>query len=257
MSAEHIQIWREGRVFCMQMNRPEKKNALTRAMYTQMTEGLVEARQDPEIRAVLLQGHDTCFTAGNDVLDFMQDPPTDQNSPVYKFLQEIIAFPKPVVAVVQGVAIGIGTTMLLHCDLVYASEQAVFGMPFVSLGLCPEAGSSFLLPRILGHVRASELLLLGEKFDSHVAYQFGLINKICPQQEAVAFAMNQAKKFEHLPPASVRLTKSLLKQAYRESLAQVLEKEGQHFIERLGSEEATEAFSAFVERRTPDFSSFS
>lgn len=162
--SEHLHIERDGGLLTLRMHRPDKKNALTRAMYAAMAEMLDEAERDPSVRVVLLTGSEACFTSGNDVADFIQAPPTGLNSEVFQFMRALFEFSKPVVAAVAGPAVGIGTTLLLHCDLVYVSRDAQLKMPFVNLGLCPEYGSSLILPRLLGHARAAELLLLGQAF---------------------------------------------------------------------------------------------
>ena len=246
----------QDRVMTITMNRPEKKNALSQAMYTAMTEALAQADADDEVRVVLLTGVGNSFTSGNDVLDFMNSPPTDESSPVFGFLKAITHFRKPLLAAVNGVAVGIGTTVLLHCDLAYAADGAVFQMPFVNLGLCPEAASSLLFPQYLGLRKASELILLGEKFNAQTALDCGLVNAVVPDAELLAHATERAAKLASQPPASVRISKALLKQANHAAVQHALTEEGRHFTERLVSMEAAEAFTAFVERRKPDFSSF-
>lgn len=253
---ELVLVELQDRILRITMNRPEKKNALSQAMYTTMTEALHRADQDDAVRVVLLTGVGNCFTSGNDVLDFMNAPPVDESSPVAHFLKAITHLHKPMVAAVNGIAVGIGTTVLLHCDLAYATASAVFQMPFVNLGLCPEAGSSYLLPQYLGHRKASELLLLGEKFDAQTALACGLVNAVVPDGELNAVAMERAHKLAAQPPASVRISKALIKQGSHEAVQHAMAEEGRHFAERLVSMEAAEAFTAFVERRKPDFSSF-
>lgn len=243
-------------VLHLTIHRPEKKNALTLAMYDALSEALEAATDEAAVRAVLLSGAEGCFTSGNDLADFMQHPPTDENSPVFRFLRVISTFPKPIVAAVQGPAIGIGTTMLLHCDLIFAAPSARFQMPFVSLGLCPEAASSLLLPRLVGHPRAAEWLLLGNPFDAHEAEEAHLINEVLSDDNVQAYALRQAETLAALPPASVRLTKALLKQHPKAAIEETMRAEAQHFAERLTSPEAAEAFTAFFEKRPPDFSRF-
>lgn len=254
---DHVLVSHEDHVLRIQMNRPEKKNALTVAMYTAMCDALDRAAADGGVRVVLLAGAPACFTAGNDILDFMNVPPTDENSPVMRFLKTIVAFPKPIVAAVTGPAVGIGTTVLLHCDLVYAGEGAVFRMPFVNLGLCPEAGSSYLLPLIMGHVRAAELLLLGGKFGPDKALACGIVNAVVPDTDLDAHAAAKARELAALPPASVRLSKALMKRPHQAALIAAMTEEGGEFVQRLQSPEAIEAFTAFMEGRKPDFSAFS
>lgn len=253
---EQVQVELQDRILRITMNRPAKKNALTQAMYTAMSDALDRAAQDDEVRATLITGVGNAFTSGNDVLDFMNAPPEVEATPVGRFLHTITRTNKPVVAAVNGIAIGIGTTLLLHCDLAYAAQSAVFQMPFVNLGLCPEAGSSFLLPQYLGHRKAAELILLGEKFDAQEALRCGLVNAVVSDDALLATALEKAAKLAAHPPASMRISKALLKQTNNATLEQAMREELRHFGERLTSMEAAEAFTAFVERRKPDFSSF-
>jgi len=244
------------RVLRIRLNRPEKKNALTAGMYRAFAEALQNADSDPEVRAILVHGTPDAFTAGNDLQDFLANPPQGPESPVFAFLQAVTHVNKPLVAAVNGVAIGIGTTMLLHCDLVYASQDAKFAMPFVNLGLCPEAASSFLLPALAGYQRAAELLLLGEPFDAAKAHAVGIVTEVVPGHLALEAAEQAARKLAAKPPASVRLTKQLLKARTRAMMEEALGEELRHFRERLVSAEAKEAFSAFLEKRKPDFARF-
>ncbi len=238
------------------IHRPEKKNALSLAMYQAMADALIQADGDPAVRVILLHGSADCFTSGNDLQDFLANPPSGTESPVFRFLTAISQAKKPIVAAVNGPAIGIGTTMLLHCDLIYAGDQARFQLPFVNLGLCPEAASSILLPRLIGHPRAVELLMLGETFDASRALELGLINAILPGAKLFRHAIAQAQKLAEKPPASVRLTKQLLKAAPATSTEQALLTEAGHFQRMLGQPEAREALTAFFERRAPNFSQF-
>ncbi len=254
---DHIVTTKEQAILRIRLNRMEKKNALTTAMYTAMSDALDQAAADDATRVVFFEGTGGCFTSGNDILDFMNCPPTDENSPVMRFLSALVHFPKPIVAAVTGPAVGIGTTMLLHCDLAYAGSKAVFRMPFVNLGLCPEAGSSYLLPQLIGHTRAAELLLLGEKFDAEKAVCYGICNEMLPDDELIERALKKAAQLAAQPPAAVRLSKSLMRQPHREMLTAVMAREGAEFVQRLQSPEAIEAFTAFMEGRKPDFSAFS
>lgn len=242
------------RVLHLTLDRPEKKNALTRAMYARLAEALDEAADDPQVRAVVISGADGSFTAGNDLFDFMTDPPRDESSPVFQFLHAVVRFPKPLIAAVEGVAIGIGTTLLLHCDLAFAAPDARFKMPFTDLGLVPEAGSSLLLPRLAGNARAAELLLLGETFGSETAREIGLVNAVAA--DPLAAAMERAEALAQKPPAAVRQAKALLRAPLRERVMETIREEASLFIQRLQSEEAQEAFTAFMEKRAPDFSRF-
>lgn len=255
---DHLHIERDGALLILRIQRPDKKNALTRAMYAGMAEVLNQADQDPTVRAVLLTGGEHCFTSGNDVADFLQAPPTGLNSEVFQFMQALFEFSKPVVAAVAGAAVGIGTTLLLHCDLVYVSRDAVLKMPFVSLGLCPEYGSSLILPRLLGHARAAELLLLGESFSGEQAASWGIANQALDDGAAtLARARDMALRFADLAPSAVADSKRLMRAPGREELRRVIEEEGALFGQRLRSPEAIEALSAFMQRRKADFSRFS
>lgn len=238
----------------IQINRPEKKNALTLAMYDAMTEGLLAAEADPGVRVILFAGSDACFTAGNDLGDFLNNPPSGEDSPVFRFLKTLIGAQKPVMAAVQGVAVGIGTTMLLHCDLVYASPSARFQVPFVNLGLTPEAASSLILPQLMGHRRAAELLLLGEMIDAATALEVGLVNAVRADSELEEYVGRKAQQLAAKPPMAVRLSKQLMKRWPAEAVRQAMSAEGEVFIARLRSAEAREAMTAFFERRQPDFS---
>jgi enoyl-CoA hydratase/carnithine racemase len=244
-----IQIERERGVLTLRLNRPEKKNALTRAMYSHLAEALKQADTDPEISAVLITGSAECFTAGNDIADFIQQPPGNLDSPVFHFMLNLLECRKPVIAAVAGAAVGIGTTMLLHCDLVYVSTDARLRMPFVNLGLCPEFGSSLILPRLLGHAKAAELLLLGEGFSGEQAAEWGIATEALGSGEAaLAKAREMALRFEALPPEAVRISKQLMKAPDRELLRKVIEEEGALFTQRLRSPEALAALTGFIKR---------
>ncbi len=244
-------------VMTIRINRPEKKNALTVEMYAAMNGALRAADADDDVRVVLITGTQDVFSAGNDIQDFIRNPPSDEGSPVGLFLQEMVHARKPVVAAVNGVAVGIGTTLLLHCDLVYAGEGARFRLPFVDLALTPEAGSSFILPRMVGHQRAAELLMLAEAFDAAAAREIGFVNEVLPDDRVEARALAAARELAAKPPTALRLTKALLRRGSARSLEETIGYEMDRFWERLRSPEAREAFTAFVERRKPDFSKFS
>jgi len=238
------------------ISRPDKRNALSPAMYDALAGALEHADGNPSVRVTLIQGTGGCFTSGNDLHDFVHAPPAGEESPVFRFLRALSAAQKPVVAAVLGPAVGIGTTMLLHCDLVYAGESARFELPFVNLGLCPEAAASLLLPQLVGHQRASEMLLLGEPVGADQAREFGLVNAVFADGEVLQQAYAAARRVAQQPPASVRLTKALLKRAGQRAVTETMAEEGRHFLRRLSSPEAQEAFAAFFERRRPDFSRF-
>ena len=245
-----ILLQREGGLLTLQLNRPDKKNALTRAMYTQLAEALEQADADSGIRAVLIQGSNECFTAGNDIADFLEQPPSDLDSPPFHFMKSLLNCRKPVIAAVAGAAVGIGTTLLLHCDLVYISRDARLRMPFVNLGLCPEFGSSLILPRLLGHAKAAELLLLGEGFTGEQAAAWGIATDAMGSGEAALVkAREVAQRFETLAPGAVQVSKQLMKSVDREQLRQVIEVEGALFVQRLKSPEAIAALSGFIARR--------
>ena len=247
-------------VATIEIARPEKKNALTMAMYQAMADAIDAARADAAVRALLITGQPGIFTSGNDLEDFMQRPPGSGSdadaSPVRQFMRALLDCDKPVVAAVTGAAIGIGTTMLLHCDFVYVADDARLAMPFVGLGLVPEFASSLLVPQLMGQRRAAERLLLGDPFTAEQAVDGGLANAVLPAGEVMAHARRVAERFNALPPGAVREAKRLMRAPQREQLLQVIRTEGALFTERLRSPEAMEAFQAFFQKRKPDFSKF-
>lgn len=244
----------EAGVMTVTLNRLERKNSITSVMYGVMADALESANHDPAVRVVVIQGHETIFSAGNDIGDFLNKPPATPEAPVFRFLRGISSFPKPIVAAVSGPAVGIGTTMLLHCDLIYAGDNAAFSMPFVNLGLCPEAGSSFLAPQLMGYPRAAEALLLGEPFMAETALEMGLINRIVPPAEVNALAQRQALKLAAKPLTSLIETKRLMKKGHAGMIAERIAEEAVSFGRLLQEPAAHEAFSAFMEKRRPDFS---
>ena len=241
-------------VCTLTLNRVERKNSINVAMYIALADALDAAAQDAAVRAVVIQGHESIFSAGNDISDFLNVPPAGQDSPVFRFLRGISTFVKPIVAAVCGPAVGVGTTMLLHCDLVYAGDNAAFSMPFVNLGLCPEAASSLLVPQLMGYHRAAEALLLGEPFTAETALEMGLVNRIVPPSEANALAQQQARKMASKPLSSLIETKRLMKASNAPLLAARMLEEGASFGRMLKEPAAREAFTAFMEKRKPDFS---
>ncbi|MEZ4635522.1 MAG: enoyl-CoA hydratase [Caldilineaceae bacterium] len=249
MEGEYIKADYQDRVLILRINRVDKKNALTAEMYDALTAALDQAIDDPGVHVVLITGGESCFTAGNDIGDFIANPPVDANSPVMRFLRTLTAFPKPLVAAVNGVAVGIGTTMLLHCDLVYAGEGALFLLPFVDLGLVAEGASSFLLPRLVGQRKAAELLLLAERFDAAAALEMGLVNRVLPPAEVEPFALAQAQKLAAKAPSAVQLTKALMKRPLQDAIDEAIAVEAHHFGAQLRSPEAQAALRAFVERK--------
>jgi enoyl-CoA hydratase/carnithine racemase len=253
--AEHISVSLEDRVLSVRMDRPDKRNALTRAMYLGLTEALHRAQADPAVRAILISGAQDCFTAGNDLVDFANAQP-GESSPAILFLQTLATAQKPVLAAVAGVAIGIGTTMLLHCDLVFAASAARFQLPFVNLGLCPEAGSSVLLPALMGQRRAANLLFFGEPFSAEAARDLGIVNEVLPENELLTRAGDRARQLAEKPPSALRATKTLLKHGASAAVADAMAREGQQFAALLQGPEAKEAMAAFMQRRKPDFSKF-
>jgi enoyl-CoA hydratase/carnithine racemase len=247
-------------VCTIEIARPEKKNALTVAMYQAMSDALHAAREDKAVRAVLITGQPGIFTSGNDIEDFMSRPPGQgsdgMNSPVFLFMRALLECDKPVVAAVTGAAIGIGTTLLLHCDFVYVSDEARLAMPFVALGLVPEYASSLLVPQLMGHRRAAEKLLLGDPFTPEQAVECGIANAVLPAGEVVSHARRVAERFNALPPGAVREAKQLMRAPQQEAVLKTIATEGALFSQRLRSPEAMEAFQAFFQKRKPDFSKF-
>ncbi len=241
-------------VMTITFNRLDKKNSITSTMYSAMADAVAQAAADASVRVVLFQGHESIFSAGNDIGDFLNQPPSTQESPVFRFLRGIATFEKPLLAAVAGPAVGIGTTMLFHCDLVYAGDNAAFSMPFVNLGLCPEAGSSLLAPRMFGYHRAAEALLMGEPFFAEAAQEVGLVNRVVPPTEVNGYAQAQARKLAAKPLSSLIATKRLMKGGDQQAVLQKMDEEGQSFGRMLREPAAREAFGAFMEKRKPDFS---
>jgi enoyl-CoA hydratase/carnithine racemase len=241
-------------VMTITFNRLDKKNSITSAMYAAMADAVAQAAADPAVRVVVFQGHESIFSAGNDIGDFLNQPPSTPESPVFRFLRGIATFEKPLLAAVAGPAVGIGTTMLFHCDLVYAGDNAAFSMPFVNLGLCPEAASSFLAPRMFGYHRAAEALLMGEPFFAEAAQEVGLVNRVVPPTEVNGYAQAQARKLAAKPLSSLIATKRLMKGGDQQAVLQKMDEEGQSFGRMLREPAAKEAFGAFMEKRKPDFS---
>jgi enoyl-CoA hydratase/carnithine racemase len=250
---DHIELTREGGILEIRLNRPEKKNAITVAMYAAMADALAEAERDPAIRVVLFSGAGGAFTAGNDLNDFLAVRPGGPDAPVRHFLRAISGAEKILVAAVQGAAVGVGTTLLLHCDLVVAGESAKLQLPFVNLGLVPEAASSLLLPALVGHRRAAELFLLGEAFDAATAHAYGLVNRVVEDAAVLDVARGLARQIAARAPAAVRLTKKLMKSPSG-TVAERMAEEFRLFESQLKSVEVKEAISAFFEKRAPDFS---
>ena len=241
-------------VLTLTFNRVERKNSINVAMYDALATALDKAAGDAATRVVVIQGHETIFSAGNDIEDFLKNKPAGMDSPVFRFLRGIATFPKPLVAAVCGPAVGVGTTLLFHCDLVYAGDNAAFSMPFVNLGLVPEAASSLLVPQMFGYHRAAEALLLGEPFMAEAALEVGLVNRVVPPSEANALAQAQARKLAAKPLSSLIATKQLMKGGQQKAVLERMGEEGAQFGRMLGEPAAREAMTAFMEKRKPDFS---
>ena len=237
----------EGSILALSFNRSAKMNALTRSMYAGLATGLNEAAGDFGIRAVILTSEGQHFTAGNDISDFMNNPPTSESSEVSQFLESLLNFPKPLIAAVNGNAVGVGTTMLLHCDVVVASSTAKFSMPFASLGLVPEAGSSFLFPQLVGYQRAARIFMTGESFDAPSAIEMGLVTSI--DNDPLNAAMKIAQLIAEQPPQAIINTKALLKARSHDAVAAVMKAEFEIFAMALQSEEAMEAFMKFMSKK--------
>jgi len=244
------------RVARIEIHRPEKKNAFTAEMYRSLGEALSAAAADPAVRVVLLQGTRDCFSSGNDLGEFLKHRPAGTDTPASLLFRSLPNLEKPVVAAVAGPAVGIGCTLLLHCDLVFAAAGARFQLPFVALGLVPEFGSTLMLPLLAGYQRAAELFLLGQPFTAEQAKEAGIVNAVVPESELFETAEKAAQHLAAQPPESVRLTKRLLKATQSAALEARIAEETRLFTERLGSPEAKEAMSAFLEKRKPDFSRF-
>jgi enoyl-CoA hydratase/carnithine racemase len=249
-----ILLHSERGVTTITFNRLERKNSITTAMYGAMADALATAAEDAATRVVVFQGHETIYSAGNDIGDFLNRPASGGGSQSLRFLRGIATFPKPVIAAVCGPAVGIGTTMLFHCDLVYAGDNAAFSMPFVNLGVVPELASSLLVPQMFGYHRAAEALMLGEPFMAEAALEVGLVNRVLPPTEANAYAQKIAAKLAAKPLSSLMETKRLMKKGQQAQVLQQIEDEGVLFERMLKEPAAREAFGAFMEKRTPDFS---
>ena len=244
-------------VLTIRFNRVDKKNALTGEMYQACADALNAAAQDPALRVALITGGKESFCAGNDLQDFLKNPPSGENSPVMQFMKAVATFPKPLVASVNGFAIGVGVTMLLQCDLVYAAQSARLQMPFVNIGICPELASSYLLPRSMGYARAAELVLLGEPFTAEKAREYGIVTEVLPDADCEAHATARALKLAQQPPQATRTAKALLRRWSKDTVMEAIDIEAGFFMPMLGQPEAREAMTAFMEKRKPDFSKFS
>lgn len=251
----HILVEQRDGLALIRYNRPEKKNALTQMMYVQLCEALDAAREADAVRCVLLSGTPGCFSSGNDVADFMSAPPlAGPDNPVLRYMRALSEFPKPVIAAVQGPAVGVAATTLLHCDLVYAGAGARFQFPFVNLGICLEFAASLLLPATMGPQRAAELILFGDAFDAAKAREYGMVNEILDDDAVEAYALDRALRLARAAPDSLRTAKRLLRKATQAAVQQAIIDEGRELTRLLRGPEASEAISAFLQKRKPDFS---
>jgi enoyl-CoA hydratase/carnithine racemase len=250
---EDIVTAHAGSILRVQLNRPTKRNAMTSAMYVALAGILNEAAKDDNTRVVLWHGAGDSFCAGNDIDDFLKNPPGPGESPQARLMEALVNFDKPLVAAVQGAAIGGGTTMLLHCDLIYAGESTKFQMPFINLAVVPEFGSSCAVPARIGHVRAADLILLGAPFDGRRAVELGLVNQVLPDKDVLAKATETAEKLAAKPAKALQASKRLIKQPFREQIKAAMKAENEEFSVQVRSDDAKEAFTAFLEKRKPDF----
>jgi enoyl-CoA hydratase/carnithine racemase len=242
-----------GSVLRVQFNRPTKRNAMTSAMYVALADIFNEAAKDANTRVVLWHGAGDSFCAGNDIQDFLKNPPGPGESPQAKLMDALVNFDKPIVVAVQGAAIGGGTTMLTHCDFIYAAESTKFQMPFINLALVPEFGSSCSVPARIGHVRAAELILLGTPFDAARAAELGLVTQVVSDKDVLATASETARKLAAKPAAALQASKRLMKQPFREQIRAAMKAENEEFSAQVRSADAKEALTAFLEKRKPDF----
>ncbi|MHC9511191.1 enoyl-CoA hydratase-related protein [Kangiella sp. M94] len=245
--SEFVSSYIENKVLHIELNRVSKKNALTSDMYTALTKEFISAKSNSDIHVVLFKGAKDCFCAGNDIADFLQQPVLESGSPVLSFLKALYSFNKPIVAAVSGPAVGIGTTFLLHCDLIYATEETYFSLPFVDLGLCPEAGSSYLLPRQIGYARAAELLLLAEPFNAAKAKEWGIINDIIDADNYWQLAQEKAEILAKKPAQALQMSRQLIR-SNADMVGQAIEREARSFSELLKSDEAKAIFKKFLEK---------
>jgi len=248
---------RSGHILRIQLNRPEKKNAMTSAMYITLADLLNDAAKDDQIRVVLWHGAGDSFSAGNDIQDFLKNPPGAGESPQARLIEALINFDKPIVVAVQGAAIGGGTTMLTHCDFVFAAETAKFRMPFIDLAVVPEFGTSYSVPARIGYLRAADLVLLGLPFDAKRAAELGLVTRVVADQQLLPTATATAQQLAAKPPAALQSCKRLMRSPTRELLERAVKLENEEFSVRVRSAEAKEAFTAFIEKRKPDFEGIS
>jgi enoyl-CoA hydratase/carnithine racemase len=250
---EEIFTEQVGGILRVELNRPTKKNAMTAAMYVALADVFNDAARDASTRVVLWHGAGDSFCAGNDIQDFLRNPPAASESPQARLMHAFVDFDKPLVAAVQGAAIGGGTTMLTHCDFVYAGESARFQMPFINLALVPEFGSSWSLPARIGHLRAAELILLGAPFNARRAAELGLVTRVVPDADLLATAAETARKLAAMPVGALQASKRLLKQPFREQIKAAMAAENEEFSAQVRSDDAKEALTAFLAKRPPRF----
>lgn len=239
-------------VLTITFNRPTRKNAITQAMYAELARLLAQADGDSAVRCVVVQGDASAFSSGNDIADFLQASGEDDDPPSFRFMRGIATLSKPILAAVCGPAVGIGTTMLFHCDLVIAGENAVFAVPFVNLGVCPEAGSSLLGPAVFGYQRAAEAFLFGEPFSAQRALELGLVNRVLPPEQVLHTAQDLASRLSAKPLSALIETKRLLKRSSATAVLERMDEEGRAFRRMLEEPAAKEAFAAFLEKRKPN-----
>lgn len=253
---DHVIVSTDNGVMTVQLNRPEAKNALTVDMYKAINAAFDHASDATEVRVLVLKGSEDIFTAGNDLVDFMKNPAVTEDAPVYQFLFNLLEFKKPLVAAVSGPAIGVGVTLLMHCDLVLASDTAMLQMPFASLGAVPEAGSSILFPMMVGPQKAAEVFMLSEKINAEDAQRYGLISRVTPVTELNSETEKVCQQLANQPARALRESKRLLKAPYIDQLREHMKEELKAFSEGLQSPEAKEAITAFFEKRQPNFRQF-
>ncbi len=248
--SEHIRVECHRHCLTITLSRPDKYNALTNAMYDSLSDTLKAAGADDNVKVVVITGGPECFTAGNDLADFLQAPPKDLDAPAFRFMAAVVALDKPLIAAVCGAAIGIGTTLLPHCDLVMATRGSRFATPFVKLGLCQEFAASLLLPQRVGHGVAARLLLGGESIDGEQAHTLGLCTHVFDQgQECLTFASDYAERLATASPAALQTAKRLMKAPQRDSVLSIIREENLHFIARLQAPECRQALEDFVNKR--------
>jgi len=243
-----IRVTREKTASCIQIYRPEKKNAFTPEMYEAMSAAIRSADADDAVRVIILHGIDGCFTSGNDLKNLRNGPSVDRIYPHNLYIDTLYHAQKPVIAAVSGISLGIGTIMLFHCDFVYATPDTRFSLPFVNLGLSPEGGTSYILPHLIGYQKASELIMLGEQFDSQVAERIGLVNKVVTIDNLLAKATETAEKLAEKSPESIRAAKVLLKRGMKDAVTTAMSRELDMFNERLASTEVAEAIGRFFDK---------